>query len=71
MKINSLEDLKDLNIEYDQEVQEDKTIICVDCGKEFVFDKGQQEFFNDKGLKTPKRCKQCSKKRREFFLNLK
>ena len=36
---------------------EDKTIVCVDCGKEFVFTVGEQEFYKEKGFENePKRC---------------
>ncbi|MCR4944496.1 MAG: zinc-ribbon domain-containing protein [Clostridium sp.] len=39
---------------------EDKTIVCVDCGKEFVFTKGEQEFYKEKGFENePKRCPDC------------
>lgn len=27
---------------------EDKTLTCVDCGKEFVFTAGEQEFYAEK-----------------------
>ena len=27
---------------------EDKTLICKDCGNEFVFSAGEQEFYADK-----------------------
>ena len=33
----------------------DKTLHCLDCGKEFVFTAGEQE----KGLKEPVRFKAC------------
>ena len=29
---------------------EDKKIICKDCGKEFIFTVGEQEFFKEKGF---------------------
>ena len=29
---------------------EDKNIICTDCGKEFVFTTGEQEFFKEQGF---------------------
>ena len=29
---------------------EDKTIICKECGKEFTFTAGEQEFYAEKGL---------------------
>ena len=41
---------------------EDETLICEDCGKEFVFTAGEQEFFAEKGLTNkPKRCPECRK----------
>jgi len=39
---------------------EDKTLICKDCGKEFVFTAGEQEFYAEKGFENePQRCKEC------------
>ena len=29
---------------------EDKTLVCKDCGKEFVFTAGEQEFYAEKGF---------------------
>lgn len=44
---------------------EDQNLICEDCGKEFVFSAGEQEFYAQKGLvNTPKRCPECRKERR-------
>ncbi len=38
----------------------DKILTCRDCGKDFVFGVGEQEFFNAKGLvNEPKRCPNC------------
>jgi len=37
----------------------DKTIICDDCGQEFVFTVGEQEFYQQKGLPDPKYCLIC------------
>ena len=38
----------------------DEIIKCIDCGLEFVWTSGEQEFFRDKNLKNPpKRCKGC------------
>ena len=53
------------------EVGEDKKMTCIDCGKEFVFTVGEQEFYKSKNFLEPKRCKKCSKKRRRKFLNFK
>jgi CxxC-x17-CxxC domain-containing protein len=39
---------------------QDKTLICKDCGQEFVFTAGEQEFYNEKGfMNEPQRCKNC------------
>jgi len=39
---------------------QDKTIICKDCGNEFIFTAGEQEFYAEKGFENePIRCKDC------------
>lgn len=39
---------------------QDKTLICRDCGNEFVFTAGEQEFYAEKGFQNePVRCKEC------------
>ena len=36
---------------------EDKTLVCKDCGNEFVFTAGEQAFYAEKGFKNePTRC---------------
>ncbi len=55
---------------------EDKTLTCKECGNEFVFTAGEQEFYAEKGfVNEPQRCKECrnarkqaSKGEREFFV---
>ncbi len=43
-----------------QNMFEDKTLVCKDCGAEFVFTAGEQEFFESKGfVNEPQRCKAC------------
>lgn len=43
----------------------DKTIVCKDCGKEFVFTEGEQEFYKEKGFENdPVRCPDCRKARK-------
>lgn len=38
----------------------DKTIVCKDCGKEFIFTVRDQEFYTEKGFQNePTRCKEC------------
>ncbi len=54
---------------------EDKTLICKECGNEFVFTAGEQEFYASKGfVNEPQRCKSCraarknsAKPEREMF----
>ena len=54
---------------------EDKTLVCKDCGKEFVFTAGEQEFYAERGFQNePQRCKACRDARknatrgpRQFF----
>lgn len=43
----------------------DKTLVCRDCGKEFVFTVGEQEFYKDKGFENdPVRCPECRSARK-------
>ena len=45
---------------------QDETLKCEDCGSEFVFSVGEQEFYAEKGLTNkPKRCPECRKNRRQ------
>lgn len=45
---------------------EDKTLTCKDCGSEFVFTAGEQEFYAEKGLMNePQRCKSCRDSKRK------
>ena len=39
---------------------EDKTLSCKECGQEFVFTAGEQQFYAEKGCENePQRCKAC------------
>lgn len=39
---------------------EDKTLKCKDCGQDFVFTAGEQEFYAEKGFANePTRCQPC------------
>ena len=43
---------------------QDRILRCVDCGTEFIWTAGEQQFFADKNFKNePKRCKGCKSKR--------
>ncbi|MFA5561979.1 MAG: zinc-ribbon domain containing protein [Eubacteriales bacterium] len=38
----------------------DKTLVCKDCGSNFTFTAGEQEFHAEKGFTNePQRCKDC------------
>ena len=44
----------------------DKLLNCRDCGKEFVFTAGEQQFYASKGLQhEPRRCNDCRSNRRQ------
>ncbi|MDU3523144.1 MAG: zinc-ribbon domain-containing protein [Clostridium saudiense] len=44
----------------------DKTITCRDCGSEFVFTVGEQEFYKEKGFDNePVRCVSCRRAKKE------
>ena len=43
----------------------DKTLVCKDCGQEFTFTAGEQEFYAEKGFTNePQRCKACRANRK-------
>ena len=43
----------------------DKNLTCVECGYEFTFTVGEQEFFTSRGFTgEPRRCPQCRAARR-------
>jgi len=44
----------------------DKNLVCKDCGENFVFTAGEQEFFAEKGFENaPTRCPEYRKARRQ------
>ena len=44
---------------------EDKILVCKDCGAEFTFTAGEQEFYAEKGFQNePTRCKACRSARK-------
>lgn len=50
--------------------KEDKTIVCKDCGQEFTFTVGEQEFYDEKGFTNePVRCSDCRRKKKEEKYN--
>ena len=44
---------------------EDKEIACVDCGREFTWSANDQQFYEEKQLSAPKRCKECRIKKKQ------
>ncbi|MCE5313517.1 MAG: zinc-ribbon domain-containing protein [Armatimonadota bacterium] len=40
-------------------MSQDKEIKCKDCGQNFIFTAGEQEFFQSRGFSEPIRCKSC------------
>jgi CxxC-x17-CxxC domain-containing protein len=44
---------------------QDKTLVCRDCGQDFVFTAGEQEFYQQRGLTNePGRCADCRRARK-------
>ena len=45
---------------------EDKTLLCKECGEEFVFSVQEQEFYAEKGFQNePARCLPCRRARKQ------
>ena len=43
----------------------DDHIVCADCGTSFLFSAGEAQVFAERGLASPKRCKECRRARKE------
>lgn len=44
---------------------QDKTLVCRDCGSQFTFTAGEQEFYAQKGFdREPTRCPECRSKKK-------
>jgi CxxC-x17-CxxC domain-containing protein len=44
---------------------QDKTLVCKDCGADFIFTAGEQEFYAEKGFQNePARCRDCRNSRK-------
>lgn len=43
----------------------DQTLVCEDCGQEFTFKSGEQEFYATKGFSAPKRCDNCRRAKKD------
>lgn len=42
----------------------DQTLICRDCGREFLYTAGEQQFYTERGFVPPTRCPNCRATRR-------
>jgi len=42
----------------------DRSLTCRDCGQEFVFTVGEQEFYQQRGFSDPQRCSNCRQARK-------
>lgn len=46
---------------------QDRLIVCRDCGRDFTFTTGEQEFYQSKGLQNdPVRCPECRSARKSI-----
>ena len=43
----------------------DKTLKCEECGANFTFTAGEQEFYTEKGFTPPKRCQDCRQAKKQ------
>ena len=47
-------------------MKEDKTLVCRECGTEYVFSASEQEFYEEKGFTNePGRCPGCRQARKQ------
>lgn len=45
---------------------QDKTLVCKNCGSEFVFSAGEQEFYAERGFANePVRCPDCRRAKKQ------
>ncbi len=44
---------------------QDIQLKCVTCGREFIFTAKEQEFFQSKGFREPRHCRECRQRRKQ------
>ncbi len=44
---------------------QDRTITCVDCKTEFEWTAGEQKYYAERNLSSPKRCEPCRRVKRD------
>jgi hypothetical protein len=45
--------------DFEMSIESNMALTCRNCGKEFIFTKSEQEFYEEKGFTLPHRCKEC------------
>lgn len=43
----------------------DQHLTCADCNHDFLWSAREQDFYREKGFPPPKRCKDCTRARKE------
>ncbi len=46
-------------------LREDRTLVCRECGKKFIFTPGEQEFYEAKQYRPPTRCRSCRMRQKQ------
>lgn len=42
----------------------DRVLVCMVCGGSFLWTAGEREYYRDRGLSDPRRCRHCRRPRR-------
>lgn len=45
--------------------EQDRFLVCRDCGGQFAFTAGEQRFYTERGFHEPVRCQSCRVERRQ------
>jgi DNA replicative helicase MCM subunit Mcm2 (Cdc46/Mcm family) len=62
--------LRSQNNEKEVSAMADKTIVCKDCGAEFIFNESEQAFYKEKGFENePQRCPSCRAAKKQQMRN--
>ena len=56
-----------LALSHGEKVMPDIEITCAECGNAFPFTEREQEYYQERNLTQPKRCKECRDARRANF----
>jgi CxxC-x17-CxxC domain-containing protein len=47
----------------------DFELLCADCGEAFTFDETEQQFYRERKMRAPRRCRNCRLARRLEHIN--